>query len=142
MLNFGIQTNSFSQTTNQMYIVNLILPIVLLLGFVILVFYQLRNLITKIDGVKNGAIPDKRLAEMIRKAESSGKNKFTLYRPFAFGLLQSCVFVIFWSILERFIFKEEISLFSLFFMFLWTLIIFSVWGIIVSRKVWNLCRQE
>lgn len=123
-----------------MYIVNLILAIVLLSGFVILGFYQLRNIKTKIIGVKNGDIPDKRLAEMIRKAESSGKNGYTLYRPFAYGFLFSCVFVIIWSILETFIFKEEITLFSLFFMFFWTLIIISVWGIIVSRKVWNLCR--
>lgn len=125
-----------------MYIINGILAIVLLSIVVILVFYQLRNIKSKISGVKNGVIPDKRLAEMIRKAESSGKTKYTLYMPFANGLLLSCLFVIFWSILEIFIFKEEISLVSLLFMFSWMVIVISGWQVIVARKIWGLCRQE
>lgn len=91
--------------------------------------------------VRNGDIQDKHMDELITKAESSGKNRFIFYRPIINSVVYSCIFMVLFYFIQVFAMKKEISLPGLFFIFLWMLVSFSVWQIIVARKIWNLCQR-
>jgi len=123
-----------------MNIFNGLLATVLLTVFIVLVLYQLRKLKTDIIAVKDGDLSNKRLVKMIKEAENSGKYKFTFFMPIAYGVLYSCLFVLLMYISEIFFFKKNISIYSMLFLFLFTLVFISIWGVIVARKIWSICR--
>lgn len=92
--------------------------------------------------VKNGDAKDIIISRIIKKAENTGKAEYTIYRPIAGSLLVSMVYLIIKYITNTYFVNNTIDAGDFLLTFLVMFIVWMIIGIIVSSKIWNICRQE
>ena len=119
------------------------ISIIILISLFILVAHTSWKLVRrKIIGVKNGEVKDKIISKIINKAENTGRLEYTVYRPIIASMMLSFIYLFFKYITETYFINIDIIandfLFTFFFMF----VVLCIVGIIVSFKIWNLCREE
>ncbi len=125
-----------------MNIINTIVLIILLAAFVLLTFTERRRNKKKIRKVFDGKMDDKRIANLLKKANEFSKSKFFMYASLGQGVPISIVVVLLLAIKDLLTEAGEINVLKYLIIFLFLFVIFSLNGILQAAFVWKLARNK
>lgn len=111
----------------------------LFIYIVVRVWNKLKQMII---GVRMGSFQNQIVSRIIRKALTTAKLEYTIYRPLIGSMIFSFLYLFIKFITETYFLNIELKMNDFLFTFLFMFIVWSVVGIIVSYKIWYLCRQE
>jgi folate-binding Fe-S cluster repair protein YgfZ len=103
--------------------------------------YLWKKLKQMIIGVGMGSLQNQIVSKIIKKALTTAKVEYTIYRPLVGSILFSFLYLLIKYITDTYFLEIELRVNDFLFTFLFMFIVWSVVGIIVSHKIWVLCRQ-
>lgn len=112
-----------------------------ILLFIYIVVYLWKKLKQMIIGVGMGSLQNQIVSKIIKKALTTAKVEYTIYRPLVGSILFSFLYLLIKYITDTYFLEIELRVNDFLFTFLFMFIVWSVVGIIVSHKIWVLCRQ-
>jgi len=116
--------------------------IVLVVLFIFVVTYLWKKLRKVIIGVRDGNIQSQLISKIIKKAKTTGKNEYTVYRPVIGSMIFSFIYLFIDFITNNYFIEIKPKANDFIFTFLLNFIVWTTIGIIISNKIWNLCRQD
>lgn len=133
--------NPLKQTLIIMIVIVGIFIIALISLFIYIVVYIWKKLKQMIIGVSMGSLQNQIVSKIIKKALTTAKLEYTIYRPLIGSIIFSFLYLLIKYITDTYFLKIELNMSDFLFTFLFMFIVWSVVGIIVSYKIWILCRQ-
>ncbi|MGE5394799.1 MAG: hypothetical protein ACM3P1_08640 [Candidatus Saccharibacteria bacterium] len=113
--------------------------IALFIYMVVRIWKRLRQMII---GVRMGSLQNQMVSKIIKKALTTAKLEYTIYRPIIGSIIFSFLYLFIKFITDTYFLEIELKANDFLFTFLFMFVVWSVVGIIVSYKIWYLCRQE
>lgn len=113
--------------------------ITLFIYIVVRIWNKLKQMII---GVRTGNLQNQIVSRIIKKALTTAKLEYTIYRPIIGSMIFSFLYLLIKYITDTYFLEIELKVNDFLFTFLFMFIVWSVVGIIVSYKIWYLCRQE
>ncbi|MGE5427204.1 MAG: hypothetical protein ACM3O8_04870 [Methylococcaceae bacterium] len=95
-----------------------------------------------IIGVRMGSLQNQIVSKIIKKALTTAKLEYTIYRPIIGSIIFSFLYLFIKYITDTYFLELELKASDFLFTFLFMFIVWSIVGIIVSYKIWYLCRQD
>lgn len=117
----------------------ILLFISLFIYVVIRIWKRVRGAIV---GVRDGHLKNQMVSKIIIKAATTGKVNYTIYRPVTGSMIFSFIYLFIKFITDTYVLQIKLKADDFLFTFLFMFVVWSVVGIIVSHKIWNLCKQE
>lgn len=117
----------------------IIVLVALFIFIVVTIWKKVRNVI--ID-VRDGNMKSQLVSKVIKKAETTGRVEYTIYRPVTGSMLFSFVSLFINYLTNTYLISIKPKANDLLFTFLFMFVVWTIIGIIVSYKIWNLCRVE
>lgn len=111
----------------------------LFIYIVVRIWKRLRQMII---GVKMGILENQIVSKIIKKALTTAKLEYMIYRPIIGSIIFSFLYLFIKYITDTYFLELELKASDFLFTFLFMFIVWSVVGIIVSYKIWYLCRQD
>ena len=119
-----------------------ILIIVLITLFIFLAITLWKKARKVIIGVRDGDMQSQLITRVIKKAETTGRIKYTIFRPIFGGIILSILYLLIDYITNFYFFEIRKTARDFLFTFLFLFIVWTIIGIIISNKIWILCRQN
>lgn len=111
----------------------------LFIYIVVRIWTRLRQMII---GVRMGSLQNQLVSKIINKALTTARLEYTIYRPIIGSMIFSFLYLFIKYITDTYFLDLELKASDFLFTFLFMFIVWSIVGIIVSRKIWYLCRQD
>ncbi|HLN73637.1 MAG TPA: hypothetical protein VK205_10100 [Prolixibacteraceae bacterium] len=111
----------------------------LFIYIVVRIWKKLRQMII---GVRMGSLQNQIVSKIIKKALTTAKLEYTIYRPIIGSIIFSFLYLFIKYITDTYFLELELKASDFLFTFLFMFIVWSIVGIIVSYKIWYLCRQD
>lgn len=110
--------------------------------FIYMVVRIWKKLKQMIIGVRMGRLQNQVVSKIIKKALTTAKVEYTIYRPIIGSIIFSFLYLLIKYITDTYFLNIELKANDFLFTFLFMFVVWSIVGIIVSRKIWLLCREE
>lgn len=95
-----------------------------------------------IIGVRDGHLQNPIVSKIIKKAATTGKVEYTIFRPVTASMLFSFIYLFINYITNTYFLSIKFRAGDFLFTFLFMFVVWTIIGIIISHKIWNLCRPE
>lgn len=113
--------------------------IALFIYVVVRLWKRLRQMIIE---VRMGNIQNQVVSKIIKKALTTTRIEYTIYRPIVGSIIFSFLYLLIKYVTETYFLNIELKMNDFLFTFLFMFVVWTIVGIIVSNKIWYLCRQE
>lgn len=113
--------------------------ITLFIYVVVMIWKRVRSAII---GVRDGHLQNQIVSKIINKAATTGKVEYIIFRPLAGSMIFSFIYLFIKYITDTFFVNIKPKAGDFLFTFLFMFIVWAIIGIIVSHKIWHLCRQQ
>jgi folate-binding Fe-S cluster repair protein YgfZ len=110
--------------------------------FIYIVMRIWKKLRQMIIGVRMGSLQNQIVSKIIKKALTTAKIEYTIYRPITGSMIFSFIYLFIKYITDTYFLDIKLKGSDFLFTFIFMFVVWSVVGIIVSYKIWYLCRQE
>ena len=117
----------------------IILLVSLFIFVAVLIWKRVKKVIIE---VRDGNLKSQLVSKIIKKAETTGRIEYTIYRPVMGSIIFSFIYLFINYLTNTYFIETRPKANDFLFTFLFMFVVWSIIGIIVSHKIWNLCREE